>query len=87
LFNCIASLSRSFAGKKVSRSKAPSLSNGGFLHGLDQRRHVERGALAPRAFDQVREQDVFARTDGIRLDTQQAQQAGDHRGDAIAQRA
>ena len=30
LLTCIASLSRSFAGKNVSRSNAPSLSNAGF---------------------------------------------------------
>ena len=48
LFSCIASLRRSFAGKNVSRSKAPSLSKGGFCTAWISAGHVERHALRAR---------------------------------------
>jgi hypothetical protein len=57
------------------------------LHSLDEAGHVERKPGAPCAFEDVGEQDVFARTDGVRFDAEQAQQPGDDRAHAIAQRA
>jgi hypothetical protein len=44
------------------------LVEGRLLHGLDESHHVQRQALPPGAFEDVGEQDVFARTDGIGFD-------------------
>src|SRR6185436_1331482 len=73
--------------KKCLEVEGTQLLEWRLLHGLDQRRQVERQALAPRTLDEVREQDVFARGQRICLDTEQAQEARDHRAHAIAQRA
>ena len=87
LLICIASLRRSFAGKNVSRSNAPSLSNAGFCTAWMRPVMSSDRPCAPGAFENVGEQDVFARADRIGVDAEQTQQARDHRADAIAQRA
>ena len=75
-----------FRGKEGFEIEGAELVEGRLLHGLDEAGHVERQPGAPCAFEDVGEQDVFARTDGVRFDAQQAQQARHHRADAIAQR-
>ena len=65
LFIGIASSSRSFAGKNVSRSNAPSLSNGGFCTASISAGQSSARPCAPRALEHVREQDVFATVERI----------------------
>jgi hypothetical protein len=57
------------------------------LHRLDETREVERQPLAPRALEDVREQDVLAARHFLRIEARQAEKAGHHRRHPVAQRA
>jgi hypothetical protein len=74
-------------GKERLEIEGPQLFERWLLHRLDETAHVERQSLAPLAFDDVGEQNVFSRADGVGLDAEQTEQSGHHGSHAVAQRA
>ena len=75
-----------FRGEKGLEVEGAELVERRLLHGLDEAGHVERQTRPPGAFENIGEQDVFARTDGVRFDAEQTEQARDDRAHAVTQR-
>ena len=86
LLIAIASSSRSFAGKNVSRSNAPTLSNGGFCTAAISPAMSRLAPSRQACSSDVRQQDVLAALERIRIAPEQREQSRDERADAVPQR-
>ena len=85
LLSRVASSKRSFAGKKASRSSAPTLVIGGvWICWMSPGRSRSR-PVSPRGLEEAREQDVLPALERVRLDAEESEEARGGGADALAE--